>query len=105
MLSKIRPYGFAAFFGFCAVLLTLRNVSSRTEQMTSTLLIGGSKIDVHLESGELKLTHAALLRGGQSAGEAGAAYYGRQPGWHGQIRIIPLVGSGVRAGATRGCGG
>src|SRR5258706_415571 len=105
MLSKIRPYGFAAFFGFCAVLLTLRNVSSRTEQMTSTLLIGGSKIDVNIESGEMKLTHAELLRWVQSAAEAVATYYGRYPVSHVQIRIIPVDGSGVRHGQTFGYDG
>jgi hypothetical protein len=73
--------------------------------MTSTLLIGGSKIDVNIESGEMKLTHAELLRWVQSAAEAVATYYGRYPVSHVQIRIIPVDGSGVRHGQTFGYDG
>jgi hypothetical protein len=73
--------------------------------MTSTLVIGGSKIDVNIESGEMKLTHAELLRWVQSAAEAVATYYGRYPAPHVQIRIIPVDGSGVRNGQTFGYDG
>jgi len=47
--------------------------------MTSALLIGGSKIDVTIESGNMKLTQAELLHWVQSAAEAVATYYGRYP--------------------------
>jgi len=73
--------------------------------MTSTLLIGGSKIDVSIEAGEMKLTHPELLHWVQSAAEAVATYYGRYPVPHVQIRIIPVDGSGVGHGQTFGYDG
>ena len=75
------------------------------DDVTSTLLIGGSKIDVTIEAGAMKLTHAELLHWVQSAAEAVAAYYGRYPVPHIQIRIIPVDGSGVRHGQTFGYNG
>jgi len=75
------------------------------DDVNSTLLIGGSKLDVTIESGDLKLTHAELLRWVQSAAEAVATYYGRYPAPHVQIRIIPVEGSGVRNGQTFGYDG
>ena len=73
--------------------------------MTSTLLIGGSKVDVTVESGEMKLTQAELLHWVQSAAEAIAAYYGRYPLAHVLVRIIPTDGQGVRHGQTFGYDG
>jgi hypothetical protein len=73
--------------------------------MTSTLLIGGSKIDVTIESGEMKLSPTELLRWVQSAAEAMATYYGRYPLPRVQLRIIPVDGSGVRYGQTFGYDG
>lgn len=73
--------------------------------MTSTLLIGGSKIDVTIESGELKVSQAELLHWVQSAAEAVATYYGRYPVPRLQLNIIPVDGSGVRHGQTFGYGG
>lgn len=73
--------------------------------MTSTLLIGGSKIDVTIESGGLKVSQAELLHWVQSAAEAVATYYGRYPVSRVQVHIIPVDGSGVRHGQTFGYDG
>ena len=73
--------------------------------MTSTLVIGGSKIDVTIESGETKLSQTELLHWVQSAAEAVATYYGRYPVPRVQLRIIPVDGSGVRHGQTFGYDG
>ena len=73
--------------------------------MTSTLVIGGSKIDVTIESGEMKLPQAELLHWVQSAAEAVAAYYARYPVPRVQLHIIPVDGSGVRHGQTFGYNG
>jgi len=70
--------------------------------MTSTLVLGGAKIDVTIDTGDMKLPQAQLLHWVQSAAEAVAAYYGRYPVPHAQIRIIPVDGSGVRHGQTFG---
>jgi hypothetical protein len=105
MLPKIRPYGFAAVFAFCAVLLTIRNFSSWAGQMTSTLLVGGSKVDVTIDAGELKVSQGELMHWAKSAAEAVATYYGRYPVPHVQLRIIPVGGNGVRHGQTFGYDG
>jgi hypothetical protein len=73
--------------------------------MTSTLLIGGSKVDVTIEAGELKVSQAELLHWVKSAAEAVATYYGRYPLPHVQLRIIPVGGSGIRHGQTFGYDG
>jgi hypothetical protein len=73
--------------------------------MTSTLLIGGSKVDVTIEAGEPKVSQAELLHWVKSAAEAVAAYYGRYPLPHVQLRIIPVGGSGIRHGQTFGYDG
>jgi hypothetical protein len=89
----------------CALPLIVRDFTSQAGQMTSTLLIGGSKIDVTIESGELKVSQAELLHWVQSAAEAVATYYGRYPVPRVQLHIIPVGGSGVRHGQTFGYGG
>ena len=52
---------------------------ARADDMTSTLIIGGSRIDVTIESGEWKLSQAELVHWVQMAGEAVATYYGHFP--------------------------
>jgi hypothetical protein len=73
--------------------------------MTSTLLIGGGRIDVTIESGEMKLTQAELLHGVQMAAEAVTTYYGKYPVPRLTLRIHPFDGKGVRHGQTWGMGG
>jgi hypothetical protein len=105
MSPKARFYAITAFLSLCILSLIARTVTSKAGQMTSTLLIGGSKIDVNIEAREMKLTHAELLHWVQSAAEAVATYYGRYPVPHVQIRIIPVDGSGVSHGQTFGYDG
>src|SRR6266436_6612506 len=104
MLLGKRRSAVAAFF-LCALLLIVRSFTSQAGQMTSTLLIGASKIDVTIESGELKVSQAELLHWVQSAAEAVATYYGRYPVPRVQLHIIPVDGSGVRHGQTFGYDG
>jgi len=92
-------------FVVCALLLISRTFTSQAGQVTSTLVIGGSKIDVTIESGEMKLSQAELIQWVKSAAEAVATYYGRYPVSHVQVRIIPVDGSGVRHGQTFGYDG
>jgi hypothetical protein len=70
--------------------------------MTSTLIIGGSRIDVTIEPGEWKLSQTDLVHWVQQAGEAVATYYGRFPVPKLVIRIAPFGGRGVRHGMTWG---
>lgn len=99
------PWVFAIYLGLCgAVLLSLSPLASAGD-MTSTLLIAGSRIDVNIESGDMKLSQADLLRWVQMAGEAVATYYGRYPVPHVTIRVHPFSGRGVRHGQTWGMDG
>jgi hypothetical protein len=96
-----RPFvATAALLIVCALLLTARILSPKAGQMTSTLLIGKSKIDVTIEAGQMKVSQAELLHWVQMAGEAVATYYGRYPVPHAQVHIIPVDGAGVGHGQT-----
>ena len=89
----------------CALVLLFPSITAAAGDMTSTLLIGGGRIDVTVESGDLKLTQAELMHWVQLAGEAVATYYGRYPLPHVLIRIHPFKGTGVRHGQTFGYDG
>src|SRR5258708_12637545 len=102
---KTRSAPFVAVVCGCALLFLFIRAPSTEGDMTSALLIGGSKIDVTIESGNMKLTQAELLHWVQSAAEAVATYYGRYPVPHVLIRIIPADGQGVRHGQTFGYDG
>jgi len=105
MLGKVRFYEIVGLLLLSVTLAIGRTGTSKAGEMTSTLLIGGSKIDVTIEAGAMKLSQAELLHWAQMAAEAVAAYYGRYPVPHAQIRIIPVDGSGIRHGQTFGYDG
>jgi hypothetical protein len=99
----------SSFVSRSAALLTLALsllwTPASAGDMTSTLLIGGGRIDVTVESGDLKLSHEELMHWVQLAGEAVATYYGRYPVPHVTIRIHSFKGNGVRHGQTFGIDG
>ena len=86
----------------CSLVGILVAPPALADDMTSTLIIGGSRIDVTIESGEWKLSQADLIHWVQLAGEAVATYYGRYPVPHLVIRVSPFDGRGVRHGMTWG---
>ncbi len=91
---------------FCSCLLLFASILVfADDDVTSALVIGGSKIDVAIEAGKLKLSQAELLHWVQSAAEAVATYYGRYPVPRAQLQIIPADGRGVRHGQTFGYNG
>src|SRR5438270_340807 len=63
----------------CALLFAARILNSKAGQMTSTLLIGSSKIDVSIDAAPMKLSQAELLHWVQTAADALATYYARYP--------------------------
>ena len=73
-----------------------------TDQMTSTILIGNSRIDVLVESGPLAVSKDGLMKWVHWAAESVATYYGRFPVPHALIRIVPSGGNGVGGGRTFG---
>ena len=68
--------------------------------MTSTILIGNSRIDVVVEKGDLEVSKEELMTWVHWAAESVAGYYGRFPVPHLLLRIIPTDGRGVRGGRT-----
>src|ERR1700723_4185569 len=88
----------------CLVVLCIASAAffqaDRAEQMTSTIVIGNSRIDVVVEKGELQVSKEDLLKWVQWAAESVSTYYGRFPVPHVLLRIIPTDGKGVRNGRT-----
>ncbi|HEY2460369.1 MAG TPA: hypothetical protein VGI16_06160 [Candidatus Acidoferrum sp.] len=83
-------------------------IHARADQVTSTLLVGNSKIDVVIESndgGTAQLSQTDAMHWVQMAAESVSTYYGRFPVSHLLLRIIPFDGNGVRHGQTWGRGG
>lgn len=70
--------------------------------MTSTLFVGGSRIDVIFESGYTRLPADEVLRWVQMAAESVRGYYGRFPVAHVSVHIREFHGAGVRSGMTFG---
>jgi hypothetical protein len=72
------------------------------DPVTSTVLIGNSRIDVTIEEGQLHPSREDVIKWVQWSAESVAGYYGRFPVPHLVLRIIPTEGSGVRGGRTFG---
>src|ERR1700677_3097341 len=68
------------------------------DTVTSTVLIGNSRIDVSTEEGQLHAPKEDVMKWVQWSAEAVAGYYGRFPVPHTSLRIIPTSGDGVRGG-------
>ena len=100
MVRTLLCFRIASLLWASCLLLFASIVVSADDDVTSTLVIGGSKIDVTIEAGKLKLSQDQLLRWVRSAAEAVATYYGRYPVPRAQVHIIPVDGSGIRHGQT-----
>jgi hypothetical protein len=72
------------------------------DTMTSTVLIGNSRIDVTVEEGQLHAPKEDVIKWVQWSAEAVANYYGHFPVPHLALRLIPADGAGVRGGRTFG---
>jgi len=104
MVCKRRTLRFAGPL-ISTFLLFASVVILADDDVTSALIVGGSKIDVTIAAGKLRLSQDELLHWVRSASEAVATYYGRYPVPRAQIQIIPVNGSGVRHGQTFGYDG
>src|SRR6201987_6100858 len=59
------------------------------DEMTSTILVGSSRIDVHIESGSMQLSNQELMQWVRMAADSVATYYERFPVPAVTLRIIP----------------
>jgi hypothetical protein len=86
-------------------LLTGCSLGPRAAEMTSTLIVSGSHIDITVDAGKNGVPEADILAWVQAAAESVATYYGRFPVPHLTLRITPFSGHGVRHGMTWGMHG
>ncbi|MGH9740868.1 MAG: hypothetical protein ACRD51_00805 [Candidatus Acidiferrum sp.] len=89
-------------------LLLFNLPATKAADVTSTLMIGESKIDVTIETPDesgAPLPQAEVMQWVKNAAESVATYYGRFPVPHLTLRVISFDGSGVRHGTTWGMDG
>ncbi len=101
-LSLTTKIAGAALAMLLAVFVGVRTHAA--DEMTSTVLIGNSRIDVVIEKGDLRVSKEELMTWVHWAAESVAGYYGRFPVPHLLLRIVPTDGRGVRGGRTFGRG-
>jgi hypothetical protein len=96
-------------FSKCACLIFLLLLVpfrvAKASDVTSTLMIGGSRIDVTMQSSatpSAPLSQADVMKWVQFAAESVATYYKRFPVPHLTLRVISFEGTGVRHGTTWG---
>jgi hypothetical protein len=70
--------------------------------MTSTYMVGTSRIDIHVDDGPLEVSNKDLMQWVQWAADSVKTYYGRYPVPVVRLRVIPSQGEGVRGGTTFG---
>lgn len=90
---------------FFSLLLIGCSSGPRAAEMTSTLIVAGSHIDITVEDGAMNVPQADIIAWVQVAAESVAGYYGRYPVAHLTLRISPVSGHGVRHGQTFGMHG
>jgi hypothetical protein len=102
-METILGFSKRACFLFLLLLVPFR--AAKAADVTSTLMIGGSRIDVTIQSSETPnaaLSQPDVMKWVQFAAESVAAYYTRFPVPHLTLRVISFDGTGVRHGMTWG---
>src|SRR6202041_1108426 len=101
---RIPPFlnGSRSFILLCLLVPFFVACAYPADTVTSTVIIGTSRIDVSTEEGALHAPKEDVMKWMQWSAEAVAGYYGRFPVPHTSLRIIPTSGAGVRGGRTWG---
>ena len=105
ILVVSRKRGFRKFTWFLFLLLLVPFQAAKAADVTSTLMIGGSRIDVTIQSSDTPnapLSQPDVVKWVQMAAESVAAYYTRFPVPHLTLRVVSFDGTGVRHGMTWG---
>lgn len=94
----------SAFFLFLplSIFFQIYPASTKAADVTSTVMIGGSRIDVAIDSSEAPISQTDVMKWVQNAAESVSAYYGRFPVPHLTLRVVSFDGNGVRHGMTWG---
>ena len=97
--------GFRKHACLILLLLLVPFPATKAVDVTSTLMIGGSRIDVIIQSSETPnapLSQPDVMKWVQFAAESVAGYYTRFPVPHLTLRVVSFEGTGVRHGMTWG---
>jgi hypothetical protein len=97
--------GFSKLASLILLLLLVPFRATKAADVISTLMIGGSRIDVTIQSSETPdapLSQPDVMKWVQFAAESVTTYYTRFPVPHLTLRIVSFDGSGVRHGMTWG---
>jgi hypothetical protein len=100
IFSKFSRVMVLVLLPFCFLLLYPS--SAKAADVISTVVIGGSRIDMTIDSSEAPLSQTDVMRWVQNAAESVTAYYGHFPVPHLTLRVISFDGNGVRHGMTWG---
>src|ERR1700752_591611 len=84
------------------LLLLILAACVPADEMTSSVLVGSSRIDVHIENGPTQVSNQDLMQWVRMAADSVSTYYERFPVPDVALRIIPTDGRGVRGGKTFG---
>jgi hypothetical protein len=105
MVRMETTLGFSKRAGLIFLLLLVPFRVAKASDVTSTLVIGGSRIDVTIQSSatpSAPLSETDVMKWVQFAAESVATYYKRFPVPHLTLRVISFEGTGVRHGTTWG---
>jgi hypothetical protein len=105
MVRMETTLGFSKRACLILLLLLVPFRATKAADVISTLMIGGSRIDVTIQSSETPdapLSQPDVMKWVQFAAESVATYYTRFPVPHLTLRVISFDGSGVRHGMTWG---
>ncbi len=103
MFGMESTLGFRKRASFVFLLLLVPFQAAKAADVTSTLMIGASRIDVTIQSTETPdapLSQTEVMNWVQSAAESVAMYYTRFPVPHLTLRVVSFDGTGVRHGMT-----
>jgi|SRR5579872_1741254 len=95
--------GFPKLACLALLLLLVPFRATKAADVTSTVMIGGSRIDVTIQSSDTPdapLSQTDVMKWVQFAAESVTTYYTRFPVPHLTLRVVSFDGSGVRHGMT-----
>jgi hypothetical protein len=93
---------FVFFLWFYAAPVCPSPQSAKADNVTSTVMVGNSRIDVTINTEDAALAQPDVIKWVQNAAESVTAYYGRFPVPHLTLRVIAFDGDGVKHGTTWG---
>ena len=102
MSRTLRPGLFLLTFGIAIIFFFCAPRQIVADDVTSSMLIGNGRVDIVVETNELKMPAGDIEHWVRIAAESVTAYYGRFPVPHLSLRISLFEGKGVRHGMTFG---